>query len=123
MTEDDQSRIEDKTIQGDQNEVAEEYKTFHQDDKQEKEGLTPENVPQLLSYYSANHECGFSGGTFESARGGQLVKNSHHGGSGMSKVFKQVTIIRTGGGGMSMSKQERQKQRIQLANRRKSKAI
>lgn len=50
---------------------------------------------KLLNYYTPNKDCGFSGGSQTMTATG-VANNAHHSGSGMNKVFREVTIIRTG---------------------------
>ena len=77
---------------------------------------------QMLDYYTPNFDCGFSGGSqMPTAMG--TAKNAHFQGSGMNKVFREVTIVKTGGGGAKNNPQASRLARNQRLNRRRAIAL
>ena len=65
---------------------------------------------KIMSYYSPNKDCGFQGGVQAPSALG-MATNAHAAGSGMNKVFREVTIIRTGGAGSAITAKERRMER------------
>lgn len=61
----------------------------------------------MMNYYTPKFDCGFQGGQPMMTPMGP-VGNAHVNGSGIGKVFREVTIIRTGNGAENAAKRGNQ---------------